>query len=105
MNHTFAPTIPTTMATSETSHHGPTARWASAITRDWSANATAMPRVTIAPQMPGKIPGTWAKGVRQVLTGSTDPADGAHLRQNRAIGPDGPAARVALPCSLGPRTG
>src|SRR5438477_1808824 len=105
MNHTFAPTIPTTMATSETSHHGPTARWASAITRDWSANATAMPRVTIAPQMPGRIPGTWAKGVRQVLTGSTDPADGAHLRHNRAAGRSEPAAWIVFSCSRDPRAG
>src|SRR5438128_2158475 len=105
MNHTFAPTMPTTMATSETTHQGPTARWSTAITRDWSTSATAMPNVTIAPQMPGRIPGTRAKGVRQVLTGSTDPADGAHLCQNRAVGPGGPAARVAFPCSLDPRAG
>src|SRR2546422_3642411 len=77
MNHTFAPTMPTTMATSDTVHHGPTARWSTAITRPCSASATAMPSVTIAPQMPGRIPGARAKGVRQVLTGSTDPADGA----------------------------
>src|SRR6266700_2026598 len=105
MNHTFAPTIPTTMATSETTHQGPTTRWASAITRDWSANATAMPRVTITPQMPGKIPGTWAKGVRQVLTGSADPTDGAQLRQSRAAGPPRPATGVTLPDSLDPRAG
>src|SRR6266487_3942414 len=105
MNHTFAPTMPTTMATSETVHTGPTARWSPAITRDWIASATAMPRVTITPQMPGRIPGTRAKGVRQVLTGSADPADGAHLRQNRAAGPGGPAVRVSLACSLGPRAG
>src|SRR6266516_79830 len=103
MNNTFAPTMPTTMATSETVHTGPTARWSPAITRDWIASATAMPRVTITPQMPGRIPGTRAKGVRQVLTGSADPTDGAHLRQNRAAGPPRPATGVTLPDSLDPR--
>src|SRR2546428_12330052 len=105
MNHTFALRMPTAMATSVTAHHGPSARWSPAITRNWSASATAMPSVAIAPQIPGKIPGTWAKGVRQVLTGSTDPADGAHRRHNRAAGRSGPVAGVALPCSLGPRVG
>src|SRR6266568_1942112 len=105
MNHTFAPTMPTTMATSDTAHHGPTARWSPAITMDWSASAIAMPSVTIAPQMPGRIPGTRARGVRQVLTGSADPADGAHLRQNRAAGRSGPAVGVTLNCSLGPQAG
>src|SRR6266849_3208843 len=105
MNHTFAPTMPTTIATSDTAHHGPTARWSPAITRDWSTSAIAMPSVTIVPQMPGRIPGTRARGVRQVLTGSADPADGAHLRQNRAVGRSGPAARGVFPCSLGPHAG
>ncbi len=105
MNHTFAPTMPTAMATSETVHQGPTARWSLEITRAWSASATAMPSVTIAPQMPGILPGIRAKGARQVLTGSTDPADGAHVRQNRAAGRSGPAAGVAFPCSRGPRVG
>src|SRR5712691_501649 len=105
MNHTFAPTMPTAMATSETIHQGPTARWSAEITRAWSASATAMPSVTIAPQMPGKIPGTRAKGVGQVLTGSADPTDGAHLRQNRAAGPPRPATGVTLPGSLDSRAG
>src|SRR5437660_12701173 len=104
MNHTFAPTIPTTMATSETTHQGPTASWASAITRDWSANATAMPRVTITPQMPGKIPGTWAKGVRQVLTGSTDPADGTNLPKTQRFGPADLPDVVSF-CCFDPRLG
>ncbi len=105
MNHPFAPAMPTTMATSVTVHQGPSARWSPAITRAWSANATAMPSVTIAPQMPGKIPGTRAKGVGQVLTCAADSADGAHVRQNRAAGPSGPAAGVAFPGSLGSRAG
>src|SRR5437773_5402888 len=105
MNHTFAPTMPTAMATSVTAHHGPTARWSPAITRDWSASATAMPSVTIAPQMPGKIPGTRAKGVGHVLTCSADSADGAHLRQNRAAGCGGPASGAAGVWERGPRAG
>ncbi len=105
MNHPFAPVMPTTMATSVTVHQGPSARWSPAITRAWSASATAMPSVTIAPQMPGKIPGTRAKGVGQVLTCAANSADGAHLRQNRAVGRSGPAAGVAFPCSLGPCAG
>src|SRR6266487_7027768 len=100
MNHPFAPAMPTAMATSDTVHTGPTARWSPEITRNWSANATEMPSVTIAPQMPGKIPGTRAKGVGHVLTCSADFADGAHLRQNRAAGCSGPVGEVALPCSL-----
>src|SRR5439155_15512347 len=92
MYHTFAPTMPTVMATSVTTHQEPSARWSREITRAWSASAIAMPSVTIAPQMPGRVPGTWAKGVRQVLTGSTDPTDGAHLRHNRAAGRSEPAA-------------
>src|SRR5712691_13448706 len=105
MNHTFAPTMPIAMATSVTAHQGPSARWSAEITIAWSASATAMPSVTIAPQMPGKIPGTRAKGVGQVLTGSTDPTDGAHLRQNRAAGHSGPVAGAAFRRSLGPRAG
>ncbi|MFL5586646.1 MAG: hypothetical protein ACJ8DI_03180 [Ktedonobacteraceae bacterium] len=105
MNHTFEPTMPTTIATSDTVHTGPTARWSAEITRPWSASATIMPSVTIAPQMPGRIPGTRAKGVRQVLTGSADPTDGAQLRQNRAAGPLRPATRVTWPGSLDPRAG
>src|SRR5260370_18664108 len=64
-----------------------------------------MPSATIAPQMPGRIPGTWAKGVRQVLTGSTEPAGGAHLRHNRAARPLLPAAWIVFTCSLGPPAG
>src|SRR6266702_650247 len=103
--HTFAPTIPTAMATSVTAHQGLSARWLAEITRAWSASATAMPSVTIAPQMPGRSPGTWAKGVRHVLTGSSDEAFGAHLRHNRATGRLLPASEVAFPCSRGPRAG
>src|SRR5216683_2717391 len=103
MYHTFAPAMPTAMATSVTAHQGPRARWSAEITRAWSASATIMPSVTIAPQMPERIPGTWAKGVRQVLTGSTDPAGGAHLRHNRATRPLLPAAWIVFSCSLGPR--
>src|SRR6266516_1156730 len=105
MNHTFAPMMPTTMATSDTTHHGPIARWAPEISRNWSASATAMPSVTIAAHMPGILPGTRAKGVRQVFTGSVDSTDGAHLRHNRAAGRSGAAAGVAFPCFLGPRAG
>src|SRR5229473_5368398 len=105
MNHTFAPTMPTMIEASDIAHHVPTARWSPEITRDWTVSATAMPSVTIAPQMPGKIPGTRAKGGRQVLTCSADSADGAHLCQNRAVGPSGPAAWVAFSCSLVPRAG
>src|SRR5437660_6556759 len=105
MNHTFAPTMPTTIATSDTVHTGPSARWSAEITRPWSASATIMPSVTIAPQMPGRIPGTRAKGARQVLIGSADPTDGAHLRQSRAAGPPRPATGVTLPDSRDPRAG
>src|SRR6266853_1971610 len=105
MNHTFAPAMPTAMETSVTAHHGPTARWSAEITSAWSASATTMPSVTIAPQMPGRIPGTRTNGVGHVLTSSADPADGAHLLQNRAAGPLRPAAGVADPCSRGPRVG
>src|SRR5258708_35986508 len=105
MTHAFAQTMPTTMAISDTVHTGPTARWSLEITRDWSASATTIPSVTIAPQIPGKIPGTRANGVGQVLTDSTDPTDGAHLPHNRAAGRSGPAAGVAFPCSLGPCAG
>src|ERR1700687_3855422 len=105
MNHTFALTMPTTIATSDTVHHGPTARWSEEITSAWSASATPIPSVTIAPQMPGRIPGTRTNGVGHVLTSSADPADGAHLLQNRAAGPLRPAAGVAFPCSRRPRGG
>src|SRR6202011_563086 len=97
--------MPTTIAASDTIHNGANARWSAEITRDWSASATTMPSVTIAAQMPGRIPGTRAKGVRQVLTGSADPTDGAQLRQNRAAGPPRPATGVMLPGSLDPRAG
>src|SRR5712692_822550 len=100
MYHTFAPMMPNAMATSVTAHQGPSARWSREITRAWSASATSMPSVTIAPQMPGRIPGTWAKGIRQVLTGSTDPAGGAHLRHNRTTGRSEPAAGATFSCSL-----
>src|SRR5258707_11091587 len=105
MNHTFAPMMPTAMAISVTAHQGPSARWSAESTRACSTNATAMPSVTIAPQMPGRIPGTRASGVRQVLTGSADPTDGAQLRHNRATGGGEPAAGVAFSCSLGPHAG
>src|SRR5260370_611912 len=92
MYHNFAPTMPTVMPTSVTAHQGPSARWSREITRAWSASATAMPSATIAPQMPGKIPGTRAKGVGHVLRCSADSAGGAPLRQNRAAGPLRPTA-------------
>src|SRR6266568_7586637 len=98
--HTFAPTMPTTIPTSVTIHQGPRARWSAEITRAWSASATIMPSVTITPQMPGRIPGTWARGVRQVLTGSTDEAFGAHLRHNRTTGCSEPAAGATFSFSL-----
>src|SRR2546430_12893274 len=105
MNHTFAPTMPTTMAPSDTVNQGPTARWSKEITMNWSASATAMPNVTIAPQMPGKIPGTRAKGVGHVLTSSADSADGAHLRQNRTAGCSGPALGIVGAWESGLRKG
>src|SRR2546428_10683399 len=105
MNHTFAPTMPTAMATIVTAHQGPSARWLAAITRAWSASATSMPSVTIAPQMPGRMPGLRAKGIRHVLTGSSDRAGGAHLRHKRATGPGGADAGIAFPYSRGPRAG
>src|SRR6266571_5407622 len=105
MYHTFAPMMPTAMATSVTAHQGPSARWSWETTRAWSASATIMPSVTIAPQMPGRIPGLRAKGVRQVLIGPADPEDGTHLRHNRAAGPLRPAAGVVFSCSRDPRTG
>src|SRR5216683_6529616 len=105
MYHTFAPAMPTAMATSVTAHQGPSARWSREITRAWSASATIMPSVTIAPQMPGRIPGLRARGVRQVLMGPADPEDGAHLRHNHVAGPLRPAAGVAFPCSRDPRAG
>src|SRR5260370_17667116 len=103
MYHTFAPAMPTAMATSVTAHQGPSARWSREITRAWSASATAMPSATIAPQMPGRMPGLRARGVRQVLMGPADPEDGTHLRHNQAAGPLRPAAGVVFPCSRDPR--
>src|SRR6266581_4493495 len=106
MYHTFAPTMPTAMATSVTTHHGPSARWAPEITTNWSASATAMPSVTIAPQMPGMIPGTRAKGGRQVFICSSDSTDGAHLRQIRVTGDCEPAEiSVTFAWTFAPRAG
>src|SRR5438876_9674852 len=105
MNHIFAPTMPTTMATGDTDNHGPTTRWSPEITRNCSASATAMPSATITPQMPGKLPGTRAKGVGHVLSSSADSADGAHLRQNRTAGCSGPALGIVGAWECGLRIG
>src|SRR5579885_1257079 len=104
MYHTFAPTMPTAMATSVIVHQEPRARWLWEITRAWSASATIMPSVTIAAQMPGRIPGTRTRGGRQVLSGSVVPTEGTHLRHNRATGPDEAATEAPFSCSLGLRT-